>query len=46
MHQASSRCLTLNETQVKWIASNLDKMESRLKLLGREIKLISNDSMQ
>ena len=38
--------LLLCETQVKWTASNLDKIESCLKKLGREIFIIGADSYQ
>ena len=38
--------LLLCETQVKWTANNIDKMENRLKQLGREILIIGADSIQ
>ena len=38
--------LLLCETQVKWTAQNIDKMEHRLKQLGREIMIIGADSNQ
>ena len=38
--------LLLNKTQVKWNPSNLDKMEQRMKILGREAKIFGNDSNQ
>ena len=36
--------ILLNETKVKWTATNLDKIEKRLKSLGREITLFGTDS--
>ena len=34
----------LNETNIKWIPSNLDKMEREFKKISREIKVIGNNS--
>ena len=36
--------MLLNEVNVKWAPANIDRIEQRLKVLGREISVITADS--